>query len=150
MTAALYVFPVTDTPPSPGDLLTVREVAALLDLHIDTVRKLIYSGALPGELDERDRNYRIRRVDAEAYRDGHFRGDPSPMFAELGAYDDLIEACRRLERDTIAQRDQRMVALNDEGQTVTAIAKATRMGRQHVTRILRATRAEIRAQRPPQ
>lgn len=150
MTAALYVFPVTDTPPSPDDLLTAREVAALLGRSVDHVRKLLYSGALPGELDERDRNYRVRRADAEAYLAGR-RGDPSPMFAELGAFAALIEATENLRDDLIECRNRAMLAWRDDrGATTVAIAAAAGMGRQNATDVLSATRARVRAQRPPQ
>ena len=57
------------------ELLTVPEVAALLKLNEQTVRKWLREGRLPGiSLGSRQAGWRVRRADIERFLDEH-RGE---------------------------------------------------------------------------
>lgn len=130
----------------PDDQLTVSEVASILHRTTDHVRTLVHSGRLPAELDPADRNYRIRRADLDEYRQGR-AAPPSPMFEELGRFADDIAALQSQIDTLTRERNRAMLRWRDEhGASVTAIASAARVGRQHATDVLRVARAEARAE----
>lgn len=54
------------SPSHPSDLLTPKEAADLLRLNIETVRRLLRTGQLPGCKVGR-RQWRTRRADLDAY-----------------------------------------------------------------------------------
>jgi excisionase family DNA binding protein len=142
VTATLYVESVTSSvEPRPDDRLTVPEVAALLGLTTDYTRTLIYSGRLPSEVDERDRNYRVLRHDVEAFLAGRATVELRPMFVELGGYVARIKDLRDRLDELVDERNRAMVRWRDGGATVTAIAEAVGMTRQHATEAIRLTRA---------
>jgi excisionase family DNA binding protein len=142
VTATLYGESVTSSvEPRPDDRLTVPEVAALLGLTTDYTRTLIYSGRLPSEVDERDRNYRVRRGDVEAFLAGRATVELRPMFVELGGYVARIKDLRDRLDALVDERNRAMVRWRDGGATVPAIAEAVGMTRQHATEAIRLTRA---------
>ena len=58
------------------DLMTVPEVAAMLRLNEQTVRKWLREGKLPGiHLGSRTAGWRVRRGDVSAFLAEHHRGE---------------------------------------------------------------------------
>ncbi len=58
------------------ELLTVPEVAALLRLNPQTVRKWLREGMLPGiQLGSRQAGWRVKRSDVERFLEEHRRGE---------------------------------------------------------------------------
>lgn len=142
MTTTGYGTDVTTTP-CPDDALTVREAAMVLDRTTDHVRGLVRSGTLPGWIDEHDQNYRTRRGDVEALRDGKLDARPSQMFADFEEIEAERVALVEARKANIAKRNRRMVEWSDRGASTTAIAQAARLGRQHAHAVLEKTRAEL-------
>jgi excisionase family DNA binding protein len=52
--------------PYPSDLITPKEAAELLRINVETVRRLLRTGQLPG-CKVGPRQWRTRRVDLDAY-----------------------------------------------------------------------------------
>jgi excisionase family DNA binding protein len=70
------------------EYLTVQQVAAELQLSLETVRRLIRSGALRAaslETPPGRGGYRIRRADLEAFVESRTRGGPSREEGDRGA-----------------------------------------------------------------
>jgi excisionase family DNA binding protein len=131
-----------------GDRLTVREVAALLDVTPETVRVLIRDGKLAAELDAR--TYWVRPADIDAYQASRptTPPDPAAMAAELGGLTDEIATVQARERELLEARGRALVHyVDEEGHSVTKAAKAAKLSRDRTTTILREARGRLAEER---
>jgi excisionase family DNA binding protein len=86
------------------ELLTAKQVAVLLDAHVDTVNRLRKSGRLPARL-HGTRTYRYRRADVEALT--------TPLVAAGGDIDRRLAAALRAVADQLDPTGARNLVAQD-------------------------------------
>lgn len=143
MTGAMYGTSMSDG--HDDDPLTVREVAALLDVAVSNVRERLQSGKLRGWKDSTSGEWRVARSEVERYRLNRRRRPKLWHDADvledyqhqLGLLDDQM-------KDLIDQRNRCIFHLNQEkGASAASLARVTHMGRQSIYTIIREVRAQL-------
>ncbi len=102
---------------TPGDLMTVEQVAAYLQLNKLTVYKFVRSGELPAA--RLGRSFRVRRADVDAFLEARKvapKRAPRPQPAEQPGAGSRLEVRPRIERRQL-QPEREPVRENESSRT---------------------------------